>query len=416
MSDTMSTATPGAGTRALLSTGRGLYRLVDAALLKGLGVALSGAARGQLKLTLPSGRSAVIGRGEGAQASLVLADYSLIWKAMRRGLVGFGDAYVSGDFETDDLKDVFRFFLDNQAATAAKLPRVMRSAANDVAYHVERRNTRSGSRRNIAAHYDLGNAFYRHWLDAGMSYSSGIYASPLSTLEEAQAAKHAHIIEALELQPEHRVLEIGCGWGALAEAIAGRVAHIDAITISEQQFETTRERLAVQVSTGSASVRFEDYRDTGGSFDRIVSVEMIEAVGADNWSTYFRTLNDRLVPGGAAVVQAITIREDLYDDYRRNPDFIQRYIFPGGMLPTVCIMRDHASAAGLELVELERFGASYARTLAEWRRRFLEAWPRIEALGFDERFRRMWSYYLTYCEAGFEHGTIDVGIYRLRKT
>ena len=248
-----------------------------------------------------------------------------------------------------------------------------------------------------------------------MSYSSGIYASPGMSLEQAQAAKQARIIEALELEPGHDVLEIGCGWGALAEEIAARDAHVTAITISEQQHRVASQRLAVSRYADRVNVVFQDYRDTSGSFDRIVSIEMIEAVGEDGWATYFRTIHDRLKPGGLAVIQAITIHEDLFEDYRRRPDFIQRYIFPGGMLPTVPLMRAEAQRVGLEFCEIERFGASYALTVAEWRRRFVDAWPRIEALGFDERFRRMWDYYLTYCDVGFQRGTIDVGLYRIRK-
>jgi cyclopropane-fatty-acyl-phospholipid synthase len=415
MPETMTAPTAVSGRLTLQSPGRGLRRLVDAALLAALAPALRDAARGRLHLTLPSGRSAVIGGDGGVRASLVLTDYGLLWQAARRGLVGFGDAYVSRNVESDDLNAVFRFFLENQPAIVARLPRLMRSAPRDVSYHASRRNTRTGSKRNIAAHYDLGNEFYRQWLDADMSYSSALYTAADQTLEEAQSAKHARIIDALDLSPQHKVLEIGCGWGALARAIAGHVAHVDAITISGEQLEAARDRLEPLISAGRASVRFEDYRDTTGSYDRIVSVEMIEAVGEDNWPTYFQTISDRLTPGGSAIVQGITIRDDLYDEYRSNPDFIQRYIFPGGMLPTVPLMRQHAGEAGLELVEIERFGASYALTLAEWRSRFIASWPRIEALGFDDRFRRMWLYYLTYCQAGFQHGTIDVGLYRLAK-
>lgn len=400
----------------LQSRGRGLRRIADAALLDALRIVLRQAGTGRLQLTLPSGRSAVVGNGGGAQASLSLASYRAVWKIARRGLLGFADAYVNREVETDDLGALFRFLLDNEAGLAAGLPGVKRSARRDVLYHAARSNTREGSRRNIAEHYDLGNAFYALWLDAGMSYSSGIYVRPDMTLEEAQAAKHACIIEALDLRPGHEVLEIGCGWGVLAEEIAGRGSHVTAITISNQQLRAARERLAIGPLAARADVRFEDYRDTRGTFDRLVSIEMIEAVGEDNWPAYFRTIRDRLRPGGAAVIQAITIRDDLYDDYRRNPDFIQRYIFPGGMLPTVPMMRQQADHAGLGFVEIRRFGASYALTVAEWRRRFNEAWPRIEALGFDEHFRRVWNYYLTYCEAGFRHGTIDVGLYRLTRT
>jgi cyclopropane-fatty-acyl-phospholipid synthase len=297
-------------------------------------------------------------------------------------------------------------------------PRLMAAAGSgwaDRLFHRSRSNTRRGSRRNIEAHYDLGNAFYRLWLDAGMTYSSGIYRSDTDTLETAQAEKYRSIIAALELESGHHLLEIGCGWGGLAEAAARAGAHVTGTTISAEQLTASRERMAAAGLAGRVSLHFEDYRDTRGTFDRIASVEMIEAVGANNWATYFRTLADRLRPGGVSVIQAITIRPDLYDSYRRNPDFIQRYIFPGGMLPTVPKMQEHCRAAGLAFETVETFGASYARTLREWRRRFEAAWPRIAAIGFDERFRRMWEYYLAYCTVGFECRTIDVGLYRLRK-
>lgn len=397
----------------LQSHGRGLRRIADALLLQALSNVLKRADQGRLRLTMPSGRSTVIGRGGGAEAAVAIERYRVAWKVLRRGLIGFADAYISGDVEIDDLRAVFRFFLDNEAAITSRLPRLMQSAARDVAFHSSRSNTRPGSQQNIAAHYDLGNAFYALWLDAGMSYSSAIYASPDLTLEAAQTAKHERILAALDIRPGHEVLEIGCGWGALAELIATRAAHTTAITISEQQLDWTRQRLARAIGVGKASVQFMDYRDARGSFDRIASIEMIEAVGEENWPTYFRKIRDLLKPGGSAVIQAITIRDDLYEGYRRNPDFIQRYIFPGGMLPSLAQMRTHAGRSGLELVNVEQFGSSYAQTIAAWRQRFNEAWPRIEALGFDERFRRTWLYYLDYCEAGFEHGTIDVGLYRL---
>ena len=413
MSDRMSFGFPDTDTQQ--NRGRGIRRVIDAALLKVLAATLQSAGRGRLHLTLPSGRSAVLGHSGGNEADLALDTYGIVWKSIRRGLLGFADAYLAEDFDTDRLHNLFSFYLDNEAAISAAMPSVLRGARHDQVFHASRRNTRVGSRRNIAAHYDLGNAFYRLWLDPGMSYSSGIYARPDMSLEAAQDLKCARILQALRLEPTHDVLEIGCGWGALAQAIVAKGARVTAITISAQQHEAASERLAAAPFADRATVRFQDYRDTSGSFDRIASIEMIEAVGEDNWPTYFQTIHDRLKPGGLAVIQAITIREDLYEDYRRKPDFIQRYIFPGGMLPSVSMMRDHAEAAGLGFSELERFGGSYALTVAEWRRRFTEAWPRIHALGFDERFRRMWIYYLTYCEIGFQRGTIDVGLYRLCK-
>jgi cyclopropane-fatty-acyl-phospholipid synthase len=413
MSDQLSAGFPDAC--ASQDRGRGLKRLADAALLKMLVAALASTSSGRLRLTLPSGRSALLGRGGGIEANLALNNYGVVWRSMRRGLIGFAESYLAEDFDTDSLHDLFSFYLDNEAAISAALPGLLRGARHDLEFHSSRRNTRVGSRRNIAAHYDLGNEFYRLWLDPSMSYSSGIYTRPDMSLEAAQDLKCLRILEALDIDPAHDVLEIGCGWGALAEAMVARGARVTAITISEQQHKAASKRLAGVPLADRAAVLFQDYRDTTGRFDRIVSIEMIEAVGEDNWPTYFRTIHDRLKPGGQAVIQAITIHEDLFEDYRNKPDFIQRYIFPGGMLPSVPMMRENAEATGLDFSEIERFGGSYALTVAEWRKRFLEAWPRIQALGFDERFRRMWDYYLTYCEVGFQRGTIDVGLYRLQK-
>ncbi len=395
--------------------GKGWRHMLDSALHDVLLARLGPHLDGRLQLTLPSGRVAALGSSDAGEAQLVLESYSAIWRIMRRGHIGFAESYLNASIDTDDLEAVFSLFIDNQEKLTAALPGIVQSAPSDRNYHQHRPNTRNGSRRNIAAHYDLGNAFYRLWLDGSLSYSSGIYAKSDATLEEAQAANCARILDVLDLRAGHDVLEIGCGWGALAEAMARAGAEVTAITISEQQHAAARDRIAAAGLADKASVEFRDYRDTTGSFDRIVSVEMIEAVGEDNWPAYFDTISRRLRPGGRAVIQGITIREDLYEDYRRNPDFIQRYIFPGGMLPTVPMLQRHGEAAGLAFTEIERFGSSYALTLAEWQRRFRAAWPQIEALGFDARFRRMWEYYLSYCKVGFERGTIDVGLYLFEK-
>jgi cyclopropane-fatty-acyl-phospholipid synthase len=400
-----------------LASGTSLVRhLVDGALIRLLGAALGRTAAGRLHLTLPSGRNAVVGPvHRDVAAQLVLKNYRMLSKTLRRGPLGFADSYMAGEVDTDSLLDLFNYYMDNEQAVVAAAPRLDRSGWPDRLFHRNRANTRTGSRRNIAAHYDLGNAFYRLWLDPGLTYSSGIYTSPVSTLEAAQKEKYDRILAALDVQAGHDLLEIGCGWGGFAEAAAERAATVLGITISEQQFEEAHARIVRAGLASRARIRLEDYRDTVGSFDRIASIEMIEAVGEENWPIYFDKFADRLKAGGKAVIQAITIREDLYEGYRRNPDFIQRYIFPGGMLPTKLAMRRHAETAGLDFETLETFGASYALTLAEWRRRFNEAWPRITALGFDERFRRMWDYYLAYCQVGFERGSIDVGLYRLAK-
>lgn len=400
-----------------LAPGREIVRhLVDGAVIRLLGLTLRQTSAGRLQLTLPSGRKAVVGPIESnIAAQLVLKNYRVLSKTLRRGQIGFADSYMAGDIDTDNLVELFNYYMDNEQALAAAAPGLVRSGWSDRIFHRKRANTRMGSRRNIAAHYDLGNPFYRLWLDPGLTYSSGMYVSPAATLEAAQKEKCNRILAALDLRADHDVLEIGCGWGGFVEAAAERAATVTGITISEQQFDEASARIARAGLAGRAHIRLEDYRDTVGSFDRIASIEMVEAVGEENWPTYFGRIADRLRPHGKAVLQAITIREDVFDAYRRNPDFIQRYIFPGGMLPTGQAMRRHAEAASLAFETLETFGASYALTLAEWRRRFSAAWPRIAALGFDERFRRMWDYYLSYCQVGFERGTIDVGLYRLAK-
>jgi cyclopropane-fatty-acyl-phospholipid synthase len=280
--------------------------------------------------------------------------------------------------------------------------------------HAARANTRRGSARNIFAHYDLGNAFFALWLDASMSYSSAIYADEAETLEAAQARKLDRIVELLDLSGAERALEIGCGWGGLAARLAETgVASLDALTISPAQAAYARDLLAQRGLADRVAVALKDYRDIEGAYDRIVSIEMCEAVGEKFLPLYFATLARALKAGGRAVIQAITISDARLPSYRASPDFIQRFVFPGGFLPSPTLLREQIARAGLKLAHAETFGHSYALTLAEWRRRFHLNWPRLAALGYDARFRRLWDYYLCYCEAGFREDTIDVGLYVL---
>ena len=374
---------------------------------------LRGISKGSLRLVLANGKSRTFtGPLDGVAAEIQIVSSKLLWLVLRRGSIGFAEAYLGRHWETPDLANVFRFFLDNADAMQGSGGTQFSAAPRDRAYHRARPNSKKGSQRNIAAHYDLGNAFYALWLDPGMSYSSGLFAEHAESLAAAQNRKYAMILEWLELRAGARVLEIGCGWGGFVEAAVKADAAVTGITISEAQLAFAKARAADQPNT---DLRFQDYRDTAGTFDGIASIEMIEAVGEENWPRYFETLFQRLKPGASAVLQAITIPEHFFDHYRRNPDFIQRYIFPGGVLPTRQAIATEGQRAGLVLDRELQFSASYAETLWRWLANFRANWPAIEKLGFDERFRRMWEYYLIYCATGFEREVIEVGLYRLTK-
>lgn len=372
---------------------------------------------GGVTIILPNGRTRTIGTPTtGEHAVLKLNNFNVIGEAMRRGTVGFAAAYINGDIEIDDLTALFRFFLQNRDMFESANPGLFRRAAHDLAYHLSRANTREGSRQNISEHYDLGNDFYGQWLDPSMTYSSAIFASGDMSLEEAQRAKYHRVADMAGVTEGSSVLEIGCGWGGFAETIARDYrAHLRGITLSREQLKYGLERLERQGLDKLATLVFEDYRDTTGQYDHIGSIEMIEAVGEEHWPSYFQTVHDRLKPNGTAAIQAITINEADFEGYRSGPDFIQRYIFPGGMLMTKTAMKEQGDRVGLVLENVETFGLSYAKTLKLWRERFLERWPVIAPLGYDEEFRRKWVYYLSYCEAGFAEGSIDVGIYQYRR-
>ncbi|WIJ23852.1 SAM-dependent methyltransferase [Devosia sp. RR2S18] len=383
-----------------------------------IGVKLVGNPKhGAVTVVLPNGRSRTLGNpATGSHSVLKLKNLNVLREAMQRGTVGFAAAYLNGDVEVDDLTALFRFFLQNREMLDRANYGFFRRAASDLHYHLSRRNTLEGSKRNIAEHYDLGNEFYGQWLDPSMTYSSAVFTSGDQSLEEAQRAKYHRVADMAGITEGSSVLEIGCGWGGFAETVARDYkAHLRGITLSAEQLKYGQERLRRQSLDDLAKLVFEDYRHTEGQYDHIGSIEMIEAVGEENWPSYFKTVHDRLKPGGTAAIQAITINEADFDGYRSGPDFIQRYIFPGGMLLTKSAMREYGERHGLILENVETFRLSYAKTLRLWRERFLERWPMIAPLGYDERFRRKWVYYLSYCEAGFTEGLIDVGIYQYRR-
>lgn len=374
-----------------------------------LGRLLARIAVGRLSVVMPDGERIQAGGGEGGpQATLVLRNWRAVRRLLLGGDVGLAEAYRDGDLETPDLTALIELCARNDATLRPLTSGAWPARLFNRARHLLRANTRTGSRRNIMAHYDLGNVFYGRWLDADMTYSSALYATETDTLEAAQERKLDRIVAMLGLSGGEHVLEIGCGWGALAERLAREGCRVTALTLSPAQLAATETRIADAGFADRVEVRLCDYRDVSGRFDRIVSIEMIEAVGRAYWPSYFATLSRSLEPGGRIVLQSITIDERVFEDYQQGSDFIQRYIFPGGCLPSMAAIEAEATRADLAIHERFAFGPSYALTLKEWRARFLDRWHEIAPLGFDEAFRRMWEFYLCYCEAGFRAATIDV--------
>ena len=373
--------------------------------------ALARLAAGRLVLVTPEGiRRHFEGALPGPHAELVIRDWSAVGAMLRGAEIGLFECWRDGKVATSSMPALLELAARNQSALEnvfygnpvyALLLRIA---------HGLRANTRAGSRRNIHAHYDLGNEFYSLWLDPGMTYSSALFgANQGIDLADAQRAKYERVLEVLAVEPAHRVLEIGCGWGAFAErAAATRGCHVTGLTLSREQLAYARERIAKAGLAERVDVRYCDYRDAEGQYDRIVSIEMLEAVGVGYWPGYFRTLHARLAPGGRAVLQSIVIADGAFERYRRSSDFIREYIFPGGMLPTVGLIESHARAAGLELRDTFDFGGDYAETLRRWRRAFDAQESRIRALGFDDRFLAAWRFYFDYCEAGFNAGRVSV--------
>jgi cyclopropane-fatty-acyl-phospholipid synthase len=368
---------------------------------------------GRITIVLPDGRHVDFTSPKaGPEAMLILHRWRTVWRTITRGDMGFAEAFIDGDCSSPDIAKVVELFVRNQAVLERMGGWAPVRLLNKL-FHLRRANTKRGSKRNIVAHYDLGNAFFEQWLDDGMTYSSALYTEDGQSLEDAQRQKQDKILDTLALHSGARVLEIGCGWGGLAERILQRGCDVTGVTLSPSQLAYADKRLAEGGHAASGDLRLQDYRDVTGTYDRIVSIEMMEAVGAAYWPSYFKMIKERLASDGQAVLQVITLDESRYATYRDQVDFIQRYIFPGGMLPTPTIMRDQVAAAGLKLKSTFRFGQSYAKTLAEWSRRFHVALPHIEAMGFDRRFQNLWTYYLAYCEGGFRAGVLDVALYTI---
>lgn len=367
--------------------------------------------RGQLTVEFPCGkRSHFCGSKKGPDAFIKIKNMRLIYRLIVAGDLGLAESYMKGEWETTGLSRLLQFGAENTDVFLRGLQPNMFVKMLLKLYHFRRKNSPEGSRRNISAHYDLGNTFYECWLDPSMSYSSAIFEDDSEEMEIAQRRKYLRIAASIDLKPNDRVLEIGCGWGGFAEIAAEEFGcHITCLTLSTEQAQYARDRMARKGLSDRVDIRIQDYRDVEGQYDKIVSIEMFEAVGEAFWSTYLNALRDRLKPDGKASIQSITIDENHFEGYRKNPDFIQRYIFPGGMLPSPSALQNAVTSAGLQITDAFYFGSSYAETVRRWDQSFQDNWQKISPLGFDSTFYRMWRYYLCYCEAGFEFGTIDVG-------
>ncbi|MBL0899176.1 MAG: class I SAM-dependent methyltransferase [Reyranella sp.] len=372
--------------------------------------ALERLAIGRLVMTLPDGSIRSFGPADATQvATLEVKDWRFFRHVLLDGDIGFAEAYMDGCCDSPDLPGLIRLLADNDRALGKMVRTNMLHNLMLKFLHRRHDNTREGSKKNIHAHYDLGNEFYSLWLDPSMTYSAALYdGEEAKPLEVAQTAKYERILERLGARQGDSILEIGCGWGGFAEVAARRGMRVTGVTISKEQLEYARARLERAGLSDRVDLQFRDYRDIQGRFDHIVSIEMIEAVGERYWPDYFATLKRHVAPGGSAIVQAIVIADDFFERYRRHPDFIQTYVFPGGMLLSPTSLREQCRQAGLKVAELYSFGLDYARTLETWLGRFDKVADQVGRMGFDDRFRRMWRYYLAYCAAGFSTRRTDV--------
>ena len=400
------TATPLSLPSAAPAAARAVFRL-----LQGLSV-------GTLDLQFPDGSQARFGAGAEPRAAMRLNDWSVCTASLKSGDIGFAESWIAGSWTSPDLAALLKLFIGNRDAIEKVIYGTWWGRFIYRAKHLLNRNSRQGSKKNIHAHYDLGNAFYRQWLDETMNYSSALFAGDDAlTMPQAQAAKVRRALRECGLQPGQRLLEIGCGWGALAETAAVEFgAHVTGVTLSTEQLAYAQDRVQRAGVGGQTELRLQDYRDIADEpFDAIASIEMFEAVGREYWDSFFATLRNKLKPGGRACIQTITIRDDLFDRYVRSTDFIQQYIFPGGLLPSVSAFKAEAARAGLEVTNELDFGRDYAETLRRWRAQFLSRDGQVRQLGFDNRFMRIWEFYLAYCEAAFDTGNTSVVQFTLQK-
>jgi len=365
---------------------------------------------GRLDMTLPDGRVfRAEGPNEGPVAQLHIHNPDLFARLIREGDLGFCDAYLDGWWSTPDLQAFMDLVhADNEEVYDGFVGIALIRAFEKFRFWMQS-NSKRQARKNISAHYDLGNAFYGLWLDDTMTYSSALFTTGQESTEDAQIAKYASMVDQMGVQAGDHVLEIGCGWGGFAEyAAKERGLRVTGLTISQEQHDYAVERIRKAGLSDMVEIKMQDYRDERGHYDGIASIEMFEAVGEKYWPVYFETLRERLKPGKMATLQIITVEDRRWEVYKRGVDFIQKYIFPGGMLPSPSVLRAQVERAGLEIERSIEFGQSYDQTLRRWYDSFNERWNEVAALGFDDRFRRMWNFYLTSCASTFRFANCDV--------
>ncbi len=373
---------------------------------------------GTLTVQFPDRSLKIYGKGDLPHAAISLSNWNVFLASMKSGDIGFAESYIAGDWRTPSLSDLLRVMIQNRRVVEDLIYGSWWGRMIYRVRHLLNRNHKANSRKNIHAHYDLGNAFYELWLDDTMNYSSALFEGNFSlSMQEAQHAKVRRALKATDVTQGSRVLEIGCGWGALAEMATMEMgAHVTGVTLSTEQLAFANARMKWNGKADQADLRLQDYRDIDdGPYDAVCSIEMIEAVGQEYWPTYYQAVSKLLKPGGKACIQSIVIDDALFDRYVKSTDFIQQYIFPGGCLPSPSEFRRQAKLAGLEVIDALKFGPDYAETLRRWRHEFMAQEAQVLKLGFDNKFLRTWEFYLAYCEAAFDEANTDVIQFTLQK-
>ena len=345
----------------------------------------------------------------GPKAMLKINKPNAAKEIIQGGSVAFAESYINKDISTDNLTNLIHYCaLNNDQAESTFNISILKKIIHKV-FHYKNKNTKNQAKKNISFHYDLGNKFYEYWLDKTMTYSSAIFNNKSIELEVAQNNKYKKLAELSAIKNGDQILEIGCGWGGFAEFIGNNYdCNLTAVTISREQYEYTKKRIFDANLSHKIEVLLCDYRNITGKFDKIVSIEMFEAVGKQYWNTFFKKIENILKPKGSISLQLITIDDNIYDVYKTNPDFIQKYIFPGGMLPSDKILKELINKTSLKINSIDSFSKDYAKTLNIWNKEFNKKWDKIEKLGFDENFKLLWNYYLSYCEGGFLSKNIDL--------